>query len=265
VNELFGALILFVPRILGALAIGVFGIILAVIARRASQVVLNKLGLDALLERLGVTSLLREGGIQRLPSWVIGTIIFWIVLVLAILTALGSLGLDFLAETLNQVFLYAPRALAAIILLIMGTAASGLLADFVGNALDSAGVRRSNVLTSFVRYSIIFIAILLAASVLQIDITILIVVTVIVLGGAALTAALALGLGLKSLSQNVAAGRYLIEGVAEGDRIAIDGVEGTVEQIGYAITTLRNADGRVFLIPNAHFMEHIVEKAPRSE
>ncbi len=259
-DELLTQLILFVPRLIGAVAIAILGSLLAFVARRSLMFLLHGLGFDALCDRLGVTALLREGGIERPPSQIIGTIIFYIVLVLVVLAAVGSLGLDFLAVTLNEVFLYAPRALAAVFLLILGTAASGLLAQLTGSALCGVGVTRTEGLMTFVRYGVIFISALLAAAVLQVDITILIVITVIVLGGIALTASLALGLGLRGLSQNVAAGRYLAEGIVEGDRISVNGFSGTVEQVGYAITTVRSADGRTYLIPNAYFMEHVVEK-----
>lgn len=259
-NELLSELIAFVPRLLGALAIAIFGFVLAAIARRSILLLLERLGFNQLSARLGVTTLLQEGGIQRGPAQIIGTIIFYVVLILALLAAVGALGLDFLALTLNEVFLYAPRALAAVLILIMGTAAASLLSQLTESALAGAGITRTTGLVSFVRYGVMFIAILLSATTLQIDVTILIVIMVIALGGLALAAALALGLGLRGLSQNVAASRYMAERIAEGDHISVNGFEGTVEQIGYAVTTLRHADGREYLIPNSYFMDHVVER-----
>ena len=84
-----------------------------------------------------------------------------------------------------------------------------------------------------------------------------------VVPGIALTAALAIGLGLRGLSQNIAASRYIADGIAEGDRITVNGTSGMVEQIGHAMTTLRGDDGRIFLVPNHHFVEHVVVKEPR--
>ncbi len=127
-------------------------------------------------------------------------------------------------------------------------------------------MNRTRGLRTLVRLGVIFIAAILAAAVLGIDVTILIVVTVIGLGAVALAAALALGLGLRSLSQNVAASRYVSEGIAEGDEISLNGISGTVERIGHAMTTVRAPDGRVYLVPHTHFLEHVVEKrAPTPE
>lgn len=259
-DELLTVFLSYVPRIVGALAIAVVGFILAVIARRGSAFLLRRLRFDQVCESAGLTSLMRGGGIQSAPSRFAGAIIFYAVLLLAFLTALGSLGLDFLAATLNQLILYAPRALAAVLIVLFGTSAAGMVAGLAGRTLSGVGVSRTAGLESFIRFGIIFIAAVLAAAVLGIDVAILIVITVIGLGAVALTASLALGLGLQKLSQNVAAGRYVSEGIAEGETISVNGVSGTVERLGHATTTVRGSNGRSYIIPNSYFLEHVVEK-----
>ncbi len=259
-NELIEAFVVYVPRVVGALALAALGLVLAVLARRITPFLLRRLRFDRICERAGITTLMREGGIDRTPTQFASVVVFYAVLVLAIVAAVGSLGLDVLAGTLNQLLLYAPRALVAVLTLVFGAAAAGLLAQLTGRVLAEVGVSRTGGLRRFVRFGIIFIAAILAAAVLGIDVTILIVVTVIGLGAAALTAALALGLGLRELSQNVAAGRYLSEGIAEGDEISLNGISGTVERIGHAMTTVRGSNGRIYLVPNAHFLAHVVEK-----
>ncbi len=259
-NELVEAFVVYVPRVVGAIALAVLGLVLAVLAKRVTPFLLRRLRFDRICERAGITSLMREGGIHRSPTQFASVVIFYAVLALVFVAALASLGLDVLAATLNQLLLYAPRALVAILTLIFGAAAAGLLAQLTGRVLSEVGVNRTGGLKRFVRFGIIFIAAILAAAVLGIDVTILIVVTIICFGAAALAAALALGLGLRELSENVAAGRYLSEGISEGDEISLNGISGRVEHIGHAMTTVRGPNGRVYLVPNAHFLEHVVEK-----
>ncbi|MBV9452912.1 MAG: mechanosensitive ion channel [Rubrobacter sp.] len=259
-NELIEAFVVYLPRIVGALALGVLGLVLAVLIRRVTPFVLRRLQFDRLCERAGITSLMREGSIHHTPTQFASVVVFYAILALVFVAALASLGLDVLAGTLNQLILYAPRALVAILTLIFGAAAAGLLAQLTGRVLSEVGVSRTSGLKGFIRFGIIFIAAILAAAVLGIDVTILIVITIIGFGAAALAAALALGLGLRELSENVAAGRYLSEGISEGDEISLNGISGTVEHIGHAMTTVRGPNGRVYLVPNAHFLEHVVEK-----
>ena len=265
-NELVDVIVLYVPRILGAVGLVVLGIVFAVLAGRLTPFLLRRLWFDQICERAGITNLMRVAGIGRPPSQLAGAIVFYAVLALAIITALGSLGLDFIAATLNEVLLYAPRALVAVLTLILGAAAAGLLARLTGRVLREVGVNRTGGLKSFVRFGVILIAAILAAAVLGIDVTILIVITVIGLSAAALAAALALGLGLRELSENVAASRHVSEGIAEGDEISLNGISGTVERISHTMTTVRGSNGRVYLVPNSHFLAHVVEKQePTSE
>jgi small-conductance mechanosensitive channel len=70
----------------------------------------------------------------------------------------------------------------------------------------------------------------------------------------------ALGGGLIGLSGNIAAGRYVREGISEGDEISVDGIEGTVEEIGHAAVVLRSEDGYLYRVPNRTLLEGVVRK-----
>jgi small-conductance mechanosensitive channel len=259
-NELVATFIQYVPRVLGAVAIIAVGFVLAVIARRGATFLLRRVRFDELCERIGINRLLGGEDSPRSPTTFTGSVVFYGVLLFSVLAALGPLGLDFLATTLNQIILYAPKAIAAILILVLGTSAAGIISEMAGRALSGVGVRRVSSIKTFTRFAVIFVVAILAAAVLEIDVTILIVITVLALGAVALTASLALGLGLRGLSSNVAAGRYVSEGVEVGDEISIENASGTVEEIGYAMTKVRAPDGKLFLVPNSRFHETIVEK-----
>lgn len=250
----------YVPGVLGAAAIIAVGLVLAFVARRGATFLLRRVRFDEVCERIGVNRLLGGEESPRSPTAFAGSVVFYGVILFSVLAALGPLGLDFLATTLNQVILYAPKALAAILILVLGTSAAGVISEMAGRALSGVGVRRVGGIKTFTRFAVIFVVAILAAAVLEIDVTILIVITVLALGAVALTASLALGLGLRGLSENVAAGRYVSEGVEEGDGISMNGVSGTVEEIGYAMTKIRSPSGKLYLVPNSHFLDNVVEK-----
>lgn len=259
-EHLRAAVAAYVPRAVAALALVVGGLVLAALAGGATNASLRRLGFDELAGRVGLTGLLLAGNIRRSPARVVGSVVFYAILLLALLAALGPLGLGFLTQTLDGVALFLPRLLLAALLLVLGAALAGWAAQGTARALAGAGVARARWPRAVVRFVLLFVAGVLAAAILGLDVTLLIALAVIGLGAMALAAALAIGLGLRGLSQNIAAGRYVAEGIAEGDRIRVNGVAGTVEEIGHAQTTLRDADGRVFLVPNSHFLEHVVEK-----
>lgn len=263
-EQLLSDFIAYVPRALGALAIVAVGVVLGFLARPAATFVLRRLRFDRACDRVGVTTLMRESGIRSSPSAFGGTVVFWAIILFAVLASLGPLGLEFLADTLNQVVLYAPRILVAALILLLGTSAAGAVAELARRGLVELGITRTGPLTVLVRIGVIFVSVVLAANVLGIEATILVVIAIIALGGIVLTAALALGLGLRQLSQNVAAGRYLAEGIEEGDEISVNGVSGTVERIGHAMTTIRTAEDDTYLLPNSQFLEYAVKKHKRA-
>lgn len=255
----------YLPRLFGALVVIVLGVVFAALGRLLTTFILRRLRFDDLCERTGVTRLLQQGNLRRRPSQLLGSLVFYAVILFALVTALGALGFAFLSQSINILLLYAPRALVAVLLLVLGVAAAGLLAEAAEEILADLGVARAGGLRTAIRAALVAVVVILAAALLGIDVALLIAITVILLGGIALAAALAIGLGLRGLSQNIAAGRYLADGIAEGDFVSLNGTAGTVEQIGHAMTTLRADDGRIFLVPNHHFLEYVVEKRPRAE
>lgn len=259
-EQLLSEFIAYLPQALGALAIVAVGVVLAFLVRPTAAFVLRRLRFDSACERVGITTLMRESGSGGSPSRFAGTVVFWAIIVFAVLAALGPLGLESLADTFNQIVLYIPRILVAVLILLLGTSAAGVVAELARRGLVELGVDRTGPFAMLVRFSVIFVSAVLAANVLGIETTILLSIVIIVLGGAVLAAALALGLGLRQLSQNVAAGRYLAEGIEEGDEISVNGVSGTVERIGHAMTTIRATDDEVHLLPNSQFLEYSVKK-----
>lgn len=259
------AIVDFLPRLFGAVLIVVVGVLIATVARLVVAFALRRLRFDELCRRAGITPLLERGNVRRAPSQLLGTLVLYAILLFTLLTAFGALGLTFVAETINLLIIFAPRLLAAVLLLVLGVAGAGLVAEAAERGLAELGIARSDWGRSGIRAALIAIVVILAAALVGIDVALLIAITVIILGGIALAAALAIGLGLRGLSQNIAASRYIAEGIAEGDRITVGEVTGTVEQIGHAMTTLRGDDDRAYLVPNHHFMERVVEKAPRAE
>jgi small-conductance mechanosensitive channel len=65
---------------------------------------------------------------------------------------------------------------------------------------------------------------------------------------------------LAPLSGNIAAGRYVKEDLEVGDEISVDGIEGKVDEIGYAAVVIRSEDGYLYRVPNRTLLEGIVRK-----
>jgi small-conductance mechanosensitive channel len=108
--------------------------------------------------------------------------------------------------------------------------------------------------------TIVAVSALLAAAQLGLETYVVVLLAVVVLATVGLVTALALGQGLALLASNIAAGRYVQDGTEVGDVISVDGVEGTIEELGYASITVRSEDGHLYRIPNRALLENVVRK-----
>ena len=173
--------------------------------------------------------------------------------------ALSVLGLSSLENTMDQIVNLSGRALVALVILIAGVLSAGWLAELVAREAENAGLRGPNVFRRVVFITVVAIAALLAAEQLGLETYVLILLAIVALGTIGLAAALALGQGSPS-SPATSPRAAVQDGTQVGDVISVDGVEGTVEELGYASVTVRSEDGHLYRIPNRTLLENVVRK-----
>jgi small-conductance mechanosensitive channel len=259
-NDLLGTLAEFVPRLVGAAAVLLVALVVALLLQRLMARFLEGLGIDELFERTGAANSLWQLGYEGGPSRLLGTVLFWGVMLTGVAGSLSVLGLSSLESTMDQIINLSGRALVALVILIAGTMSAGWLADLVAREAEQAGLRGSNAFRRVVFITIVAVAALLAAAQLGLETYVVVLLAIVVLATVGLVTALALGQGLALLSSNIAAGRYVQDGTEVGDVISVDGVEGTIEELGYASITVRSEDGHLYRIPNRTLLENVVRK-----
>jgi small-conductance mechanosensitive channel len=263
-NDLLSTLAEFVPRLVGAVAVLLVALVLALLLQRLMARFLEGLGIDELFERTGAANSLWQLGYEGGPSRLLGTVLFWGVMLTGVAGSLSVLGLSSLESTMDQIVNLSGRALVALVILIAGIMSAGWLAELVAREAEQAGLRGSNAFRRVVFTTIVAVAALLAAAQLGVETYVVVLLAVVVLATVGLVTALALGQGLALLSSNIAAGRYVQDGTEVGDVIAVSGVEGTIEELGYASITVRSEDGHLYRIPNRTLLENVVRKQERS-
>jgi small-conductance mechanosensitive channel len=259
-NDLLGTLAEIVPHLVGAVAVLLVALVVAVILQRLMTRFLQTLGLDELFERTGAASSLWQLGYEGGPSRLLGTVLFWGVMLTGLAGSLSVLGLSSLQSTMDQIVNLSGRALVALVILIAGIMSAGWLAELVAREAEQAGLRGSSAFRRVVFTTIVAVSALLAAGQLGLETYVVVLLAVVMLATIGLVTALALGQGLALLSSNIAAGRYVQDGTEVGDVISVDGVEGTIEELGYASITVRSEDGHLYRIPNRTLLENVVRK-----
>jgi small-conductance mechanosensitive channel len=257
-GELVNTLGEFVPRLLGAAVVLLTTLVVAFLLQRLVARSLESLGLDDLFRRTGAADVLWRLGYG--PSRLLGTVLFWGVMLAGVAGSLSILGLSSLQTTMQGIVDLSGRVLVALVILIAGTMSAGWLAELVAREAERAELRGANAFRRVVFATVATVAGLLAAAQLGLQTSVLVIIAVIALSTVGLVTAFALGQGLALLSGNIAAGRYVQDGTALGDVISVDGIEGTVEELGYASITLRSEDGYLYRIPNRTLLENVVRK-----
>ena len=259
-NDLLSTLAEFVPRLLGAVAVLLVALVVALLLQRLMASFLEGLGIDELFERTGAANSLWQLGYEGGPSRLLGTVLFWGVMLTGLAGSLSVLGLSSLQSTMDQIVNLSGRALVALVILIAGIMSAGWLAELVAREAEQAGRRGSNAFRRVVFITIVAFAALLAEAQLGLETYVVVLLAIVVLATVGLVTALAIGQGLALLSSNIAAGRYVQDGTEVGDVISVDGVEGTIEELGYASITVRSEDGHLYRIPNRTLLENVVRK-----
>jgi small-conductance mechanosensitive channel len=250
-NQLGG----FIPRLGGALALLVVGIILARVFARLLRRGLRMAGLDSTADRLGVADVLERAGLGRSLAHVLAVAVRISLTVVIVFAALSLLGLQFLSQSLNEGVLFLPKVLAALALVLIGV----VLAAFVRERVERTATQWDLPvpLGPVFQGVVLAVFIITAAAQLTISTALLMVLVAILLAAVTAPFAIAFGLGGRDVARSLSAGRYVRAAFSEGQMIRIDDIRGRVERIEPSATVLRTPTETI-RVPNHVLLDRTV-------
>ena len=130
----------FIPNLFVALVLVLLGFIVAKLLDTLLSKLLGKLGLDRLMAGTGLTKILGRAGFQVPVSTLIGKIVYWFVLLIFLVSAAESLGLERVSATLDVLALYLPKVFGAALILLAGVLLAHLLSGLVRGAAEGVGL-----------------------------------------------------------------------------------------------------------------------------
>jgi hypothetical protein len=193
---------LFLPNLLAALLILLGGWILAKFIRLLVFRFLLAVRFDVASEKAGIDDLLVRGEIRQSPAELVAILVYWLLVLLVVVVAINTLGLTAVADLLNQILLYLPKVIAAVVVLILGLFFANFLSGVVRTAAANAGFAAADVLASLTRYALIVFTAAVTLQELGIGAELVRAAFTIVFGAVALALALAFGLGCKDLARD---------------------------------------------------------------
>lgn len=249
----------FIPNLIGALVVVVVGFVVARLLDALLSKLLAKLGLDRLIQGTGLNKMMARVGVKVPMSALIGKIIYWFVLLVFLVSALESLGLERISATLDTLALYVPKVFAAALVLVAGLLLAQLLNSVVSGAAEGVGIDYASALGRIAQGLVIIISISVAIGQLEIKAELLNYVIVIVLLSVGIAAALAIGLGCRGIAAQIVAGIYVRELYELGQLVSVDGIEGTIEEMGTVKTIIQTEQGELVYFANRVLLEqHVI-------
>ena len=184
----------FMPRLLLAILILVFGWLVAKVVRLATIKALRAVNFNVITDKAGIDHFLQQGGSDIDTIRVLGGLFYWLVILAALMVAFNSLDLAYVTDLIGRILLFVPKIMVAVLILVFGAYFARFVAAALATYLHNVGVGEANVIGRIALYAIIIFAIMIALDQLGLgDIirqTFLILVAAIALG-----LALSFGLG----------------------------------------------------------------------
>lgn len=250
----------FAPNLIGAIIILIAGYFVSKILARVFQSILARLGFDKVCDRVGIHRTLQSTGIEKTGSQIVALIIFWLIMLMFLISVSETMGLDNVAETIEAFVLYLPNVIGAVVIFVIGAAIAGFVRDLVNNAASRFGMDYAAPLSSVVYGVLIVVISILSIDQLQVDTSFLANAIQILLLAIGAALALTLGFGTRQISQQLVSGIYARDIYANGDQIEIDDIKGVVEEVGTVTIRIALANGNTVQIPNNKLINATVTK-----
>ena len=270
-NKILTDILDFIPHFINGLIILIVGYLVCLLIRWIFKQVFRAVRLDQLAERTGISAVIRGLGVRIPISQILTQIIFFFLILSFATSAVSLMGLQAVAELLQNVLRFVPRAISAALLLIFGS----FLARFLGNTITSlaegVNISYGRALGRILEYAIVIFAAVLAIATLGVDTTILTSSLTIIVASIGLSIALTFGLGSREAAKNVIAGYYVRQNFRSGQQLTVGGYTGTVRSVSGAYTILdvgqdeAGQANRTVSIPNEVLLQNLVPSSTATQ
>jgi hypothetical protein len=244
-------------RLVGALLILFFGWIIARILTNVLRKLLVRIGLDRLVQKLEEIDIVRQANIDiKLSQW-ISKLLYYFFILIVIVIAVEVFQMPGLSDLLEELILFLPHLLAAMVILFLGLIFSDAVAKIVRSACDSFGVPSSRLVGIFAFYFLFINIALIALDQAGVETEFLESNLHIIVGGIVLAFAIGYGLAARGVAANFMGSFYSRDRFELGQYIRIGEKEGTITNVSRTSITLESREGDV-VIPMHKLAEEIV-------
>ncbi len=165
--SLWGTIVDFLPNLLGALVVLVIGLLIAKALGQLVAKLVEITKVDKLIDSLGINKTFKAVGKIKVSA-ILGWLIKWFLIIVVLMAVAEILQLSQIIDFLNQVALFLPNVVIAIVVLLIGFVAGNFVYEIVYRSVKVAKMHSPKFLANLAKWAIIIFA--LMASLIQLSI-----------------------------------------------------------------------------------------------
>ena len=149
-NDLLSTVAVFLPKLVAFLVILIIGLIVARLIGKAVDKILERVGFDRAVERGGIKRALAKS--QYDASGLVGKLVYYALLLFVLQLAFGVFGPNPISDLLTGVIAFIPKAIVAIIIVVITAAIATAVRELITNTLGglSYGKTLANIAAAFI-------------------------------------------------------------------------------------------------------------------
>jgi hypothetical protein len=184
-----------IPRIIGFAVVLIVGWIISSLLARGVEALLHTVKFNDLARRSGFADFVQKMGVRDDSSGVIASIVKWFVRLITLVVAFDTLGLPAVSNVLQQLLLWLPNLVVALVVLVIGGLAANGLSQLVRGTTAQAGFTNPDMLATVTKVAVWGFAIVVAVNQLGIATTLINTLLIGIVGAFSIAFGLAFGLG----------------------------------------------------------------------
>ena len=246
------------PNLIIALTILLIGWLLSKILSGTIGRILSRIGLDKLADRLNDTEFFKESGIELRPISIIKKVVYWLLMLIFILSAAEQLGLQIVTEQVGALIEFIPRLFTAALIMAFGFYIADWIKNVVANACKSFGLPAWKFISSAVFYILLIAIGITALNQAGIDTQIITFTLFILIGGSILAFSIAYGFASRDILSSILTAYYSKYQFGVGQEIEIEGHRGIIHEITSTALTLDMGSSKVVFPMNKMLSEKVI-------
>jgi small-conductance mechanosensitive channel len=237
-----------------ALGVLVLGALLGYILVRVNRRILVGAGVPETIEGTAFERTAREFGTSTVS--LIANLSGYFIFILSVIVALTIARVEYISTFWNRTAGFLPSLFLAVLVLIIGLVVGDKVELLIDDRLRGVKLPQTGIVPSIAKWSVVFIAVLVALGQVGVDTAAL----VVLLGTYGFALVLFGGLAFRDLLASGVAGFYLLleQPYSIGDRVRIGDTDGVVQEVNVFVTHVES-DGAEYVVPNRRaFTEGVV-------